>query len=227
LCGIRAKKRGEQPYKPDAFLLRDVITTLLDCGLRPEECFRLASESIREGAIWIYRGKRKGSRRRIRMTDRLRGFLDMRLSQIDGSGWLFPSQTKSGHIEASTLRKQHAKALAASGVAPFELYVLRHTCLTRWAKWMDPFTFHRVAGHADMKTTMRYVHPSDADMDEAITKARALQGGHTFGHTVETGAQPEAETEAYPTEGNGVYGATRRDRTGDLLITNQPLYQLS
>ena len=23
------------------------------------------------------------------------------------------------------------------------------------------------------------------------------------------------------------YGATRRDRTGDLLITNQPLYQLS
>jgi len=24
-----------------------------------------------------------------------------------------------------------------------------------------------------------------------------------------------------------VYGATRRDRTGDLLITNQPLYQLS
>ena len=25
----------------------------------------------------------------------------------------------------------------------------------------------------------------------------------------------------------GVVGATRRDRTGDLLITNQPLYQLS
>jgi hypothetical protein len=35
-------------------------------------------------------------------------------------------------------------------VAPFELYVLRHTCLTRWAKWMDPCTFRRVAGHADM-----------------------------------------------------------------------------
>ena len=24
-----------------------------------------------------------------------------------------------------------------------------------------------------------------------------------------------------------VFGATRQDRTGDLLITNQPLYQLS
>jgi hypothetical protein len=26
---------------------------------------------------------------------------------------------------------------------------------------------------------------------------------------------------------SGIYGATRQDRTGDLLITNQPLYQLS
>jgi hypothetical protein len=30
-----------------------------------------------------------------------------------------------------------------------------------------------------------------------------------------------------PTVFNDLAGATRRDRTGDLLITNQPLYQLS
>jgi hypothetical protein len=121
--------------------------------------------------------------RRRCVTDRLRTTLDMRLSQADTNSWLFPAKTKSGHIEASSLRKQHAKALKASGVAPFELYILRHTCLTRWSKWMDPFTFHRVAGHTDMKTTMRYVHPSDADMDEALVKARDAQGGHTSGHT--------------------------------------------
>jgi integrase len=190
LLGIRATLRGEQPKKPDAFLLRDVITTLLDCGLRPEECFRLMPENVRDGAIWIYRGKRKGSRRRIRMTDRVRTILDLRLSQIDGTTWLFAAQTKSGHIEASSLRKQHAKVLKASGVAPFELYILRHTCLTRWAKWMDPFAFHRLAGHTDMKTTMRYVHPSDADMDAAIIRAREAQGGHTSGHTVETQFSP-------------------------------------
>jgi integrase len=92
----------------------------------------------------------------------------------DGS---FPAHTKSGHIEPSSVKKQHAKALKASGVAPFELYVLRHTCLNRWAKWMDPFTFHRAAGRADMKTTMRYVHPSDADRDEAIAKARYAREG--------------------------------------------------
>jgi hypothetical protein len=36
-----------------------------------------------------------------------------------------------------------------------------------------------------MKTTMRYVHPSDADMDQAIAKAREALGGHTSGHTDE------------------------------------------
>src|SRR5579864_2897224 len=125
-----------------------------------------------DGAIFIYRGKRKGSRRRIKITDRVKSIMEMRLTDTDPDTWLFSAATKSGHIEASSLRKQHSKALKMSGVAPFELHVLRHTCLTRWAKWMDPFTLHRVAGHTDMKTTMRYVHPSDADMDEAITKAR-------------------------------------------------------
>ena len=41
-------------------------------------------------------------------------------------------------------------AFAASGVAPFDLYTLRHTCLTRWAPHMDAFTLgymQRVSGH--------------------------------------------------------------------------------
>jgi hypothetical protein len=41
------------------------------------------------------------------------------------------------------------------------------------------------AGHADMKTTMRYVHPSDADMDEAVVKAREERSGHPSRHTEE------------------------------------------
>jgi integrase len=96
--------------------------------------------------------------------------------------WVFPAQTRSGHIEASTLKKQHTAALNASRVAPFVLYTFRHTCITRWAKHMDPFTLHVLAGHTDMNTTKRYVHPSDADIREAMEK---VQGGHRNGHTPE------------------------------------------
>jgi integrase len=188
LEGIRAVKRGQQPSKPDAFLLRDVATVLIDCGLRPEECFRLNwQESIQDGAIEIHMGKGRGSRRRIPGSQRVLGVLEMRRADAT-SGWIFPADTKSGHIEASTLKKQHAAAVKNSGVAPFVLYTFRHTCITRWAKHMDPFTLHVLAGHTDMNTTKRYVHPSDADILEAMEKVR---GGHKIGHNPETAVSEE------------------------------------
>lgn len=130
LEGIRATKRGEQPKRPDAYLLRDVATVLLDCGLRPEECHRLKWENIRDGAIEIFTGKRKASRRRIPASARVLSILEMRRT-ASHSEWIFPSDTHSGHIETGTLKKQHAKALAASKVPAFVPYDLRHTCLTR------------------------------------------------------------------------------------------------
>jgi hypothetical protein len=44
---------------------------------------------------------------------------------------------------------------------------------------------------------------------------------------LEVGTRTEGVCGDYPAEANKAYGATRQDRTGDLLITNQPLYQLS
>lgn len=172
LQGIRAVKRGQQPKKSDAYLLRDVATLLIDCGLRPEECFRLKwQDNFRDGAIEIHAGKGRGSRRRIPVSKRVLGILEMRRAGAT-SEWIFPAETKSGHIEGSTLKKQHAAVLKASGVVPFVLYTFRHTCITRWAKHMDPFTLHVLAGHTDMNTTKRYVHPSEADIREAMDRVQ-------------------------------------------------------
>ncbi len=172
--GIRAVKRGQQPQKPDAYLLRDAATILIDCGLRPEECFRLKwLDNVRDSAIEIHAGKGRGSRRRIPGSPRVLSILEMRRS-CTTSEWVFPAPTRSGHVEASTLKKQHAAAVKASAVSPFVLYTFRHTCITRWAKHMDPFTLHVLAGHADMSTTKRYVHPSDADVLEAMMRVHAL-----------------------------------------------------
>ena len=170
LQGIRAVKRGQAPRKPDAFLLRDAATILIDTGLRPDECFRLKwADNIRDCAIEIHSGKGRGSRRRIPASQRVLSVLEMRRAG-HVSEWIFPARTKSGHVEASSLKKKHAAALKASGVAPFVLYTFRHTCITRWAKHMDPFTLHVLAGHTDMNTTKRYVHPSDDDIREAMNR---------------------------------------------------------
>jgi integrase len=182
LEGIRAMRRGEQPKKRDAYLLRDVSTILIDCALRPEECHRLKWENIRDGAIEVFTGKRKAARRRIPASARVLSILDFRRT-ASPSDWIFPADTQSGHIETGTLKKQHRKALSASMVANFVPYDLRHTCLTRWAKVMDPFTLKKLAGHTDLNTTMRYVHLNDADVRQTMEKA---QGGHNSGHSADS-----------------------------------------
>jgi integrase len=96
----------------DEALLRDVATVLLDCGLRPEECFRLRTANVLNGKLEIHFGKSDNARRRIPMTPRVKAVLDMRLSKANRSDWLFPARTKSGHIEPSSLKKQHVKAIS-------------------------------------------------------------------------------------------------------------------
>lgn len=93
----------------DPSLLSNVATILLDCGLRPDECFRLRPESLRDGKIEIQYGKTDNARRRIPMTPRLQAILDTRLSKVGGSQWVFPAPTKSGHMESSTVKKQQPR----------------------------------------------------------------------------------------------------------------------
>jgi integrase len=79
LEGIRATQRGEEPVKPrDPYLLRDVATALLDCGLRPEECHRMRWEHVRKDTVYIPHGKTASARREIPMSERLAAVLKAR-----------------------------------------------------------------------------------------------------------------------------------------------------
>jgi len=82
------------------------------------------------------------------------------------------------------LREQTGSETAAfSGC---ELYTLRHTCLTRWAPHMDPWTLAYLAGDRDMSITRRYIHPQEDTVRRAMGRA---WGGHNFGHNAETPAE--------------------------------------
>jgi integrase len=83
-------------------------------------------------------------------------------------------------MEKSTLKKQHPKAYRLAKVAAFSLYTFRHTCLTRWAEYMDPFTLAYLAGHSDFSTTRRYVHPQPETVRAAMERARHGLGRHKF-----------------------------------------------
>src|SRR5206468_12770743 len=94
-----------------------------------------------------------------------------RKRELERRGWLFPAPTRSGHMESSSVKKQQARVFRVTGIRPFELYCLRHTCLTRWAPKMDPFTLAYLAGHTDISITKRYVHPEDETVRAAMERA--------------------------------------------------------
>jgi integrase len=160
-------------------LLREIATILVDTGLRPEECHRLRWEHVsldpigkaRFGHIYIPSGKTKNARRNVPLTSRSNAFLSMRLAaEHQKEGWVFPSETRSGHIEDSTLRRLHANALKDSGVTPFVFYSLRHTALTRLGEaGADPFSIQKIAGHHSIVISQRYVHPSPERIESAFT----------------------------------------------------------
>ena len=154
--------------------------------MRPDECFRLRWEDLtwvngRNGTLLVTHGKTASARRVLPMTPRVRSVLEVRWNNASKpcEGWVWPAPTNSGHVEGSSVKKQHAKALKLSAVRPFVLYSLRHTFLTRLgASGCDAWTLARIAGHSSIAISSRYVHPSE----DAVLNAISRLGGHNIGH---------------------------------------------
>lgn len=167
--------------------LSSVAAILFDTGMRPDECYRLRWEAVtwtngRNGTILVTHGKTPAARRVLPLTVRARTILQARWEAVDtpAEGWVWSAATRSEHFEKSTLKKQHKKALALSGVRPFVLYSLRHTFLTRLGEsGCDAWTLARIAGHSSVAMSARYVHPSE----DAVLSALDRLSGHNFGHS--------------------------------------------
>lgn len=139
-------------------------------------------------------GMASAARRSLPMSSRVRNIFEVRWQSAGkpAEGWVWPAPTRSGHLESSSLKKQHNRAfklLAAQArndnsqpVRRFVLYSLRHTFLTRLGEsGCDAWTLARIAGHSSVAISTRYVHPSD----DAVFTAVERLGGHKSRHTRE------------------------------------------
>jgi len=110
-------------------LLVSIATVLADTGMRPDECYRLRWEAItwmngRNGTLLVTHGKTAAARRVLPMTPRVRALLQARWERTGkpAEGWIWPAATRNGHVDRSSLKKQHKKALQLSEFA--------HLCFT-------------------------------------------------------------------------------------------------
>lgn len=208
LPGARHRERVVTPQEQAKYLaaalepLGSIAEVLIDTGLRPEECFRLCWESLtwtngRYGTLLVTHGKTAAARRVLPMAPRVRNILETRWERAGKplEGWVWPAPTRSGHLEGSSIKKQHAKALKASKVRPFVLYALRHTFLTRLGEsGCDTWTLARIAGHSSVAMSTRYVHPSE----DAVLAAVERLGGHNIGHSEQMPAIGKTQNRLLP-----------------------------
>jgi integrase len=166
---------------------QDAATIIADEGMRPGEVFVMRWEYVllgeeESGLIRVVQGKSKAARRVLPITPRVHRLLNARHQDQNypSEGWVFPSQSKHGHLEVQTAKRQHATALENSGVVPFVPYVLRHTALTRLGKAArgDVFALAKIAGHSSITITQKYVHPEEETIDEVFSR---LNVGNTVG----------------------------------------------
>jgi integrase len=162
---------------------------LFDTWMRPDECHRLRWDNIswdggKNGVFLITEGKTKAARRVLPLSPRVRTVLENRwkLAGEPGEGWVWPAETKDGHINHDSLKLQHKKSLKLAKVRPFDVYSIRHTFLTRLGEsGCDAWTLARIAGHSNISISQRYVHPSE----DAVLNALSRLSGHNSGHSAE------------------------------------------
>jgi integrase len=81
-----------------------------------------------------------------------------------------------GFLDASALRRRYTLALAQAGLRQLRFHDLRHTFGTRMIGEADIRRVQEWMGHADVQTTMRYLHYVPRQEDAALV-ARAFRTG--------------------------------------------------
>lgn len=114
---------------------------------------------------------KSGHVRRVPMSDQAAAALE-RISHrpdFDGPEELVFCNAYGRHIDTSALRRRYKRARDRAGVRPLRWHDLRHTFgSTLAAGGIDLVTIKAAMGHADLKTTERYLHARS----EAETAAR-------------------------------------------------------
>jgi len=86
---------------------------------------------------------------------------------LEDDGVVFVGETGS-YLDGSALRRRYKSAAAAAGLRPLRFHDLRHTFGTRMIAKADIRRVQEWMGHADIQTTMRYLHYAPHAEDAAL-----------------------------------------------------------
>ncbi len=145
-----------------------------------KDCVRLHSEQRADaricGELIIKRGlKRRARKRRLVIDQEMKRVLE-RLLKGSRCEYVFTSpQDPTKPLGPWVLEGQIGQVRKKFKTHPDAgLHALRHTFLTEAGEHTDPFTLQYVAGHDNIKTTMRYVHPREGAVHKLFARLADL-----------------------------------------------------
>jgi integrase len=180
--------------------LSDAASLMLETGLRVGEALALTWQDInldpidgrKFGWLQVRMGKTKNARRAISLTPRAVAMLTARRATAVND-LVFPGQSLDRPFLASSLSHQHVEVRDSLKLPKdFVLHSLRHTFLTRLGETCDPFTLMKIAGHASIVTSQRYIHPAGEAMERAFE--RLQESGENRGTQVGTRGKKRERT---------------------------------
>ena len=102
------------------------------------------------------------------------------------------------HLDASALRRRYKAALAAAALRPLRFHDLRHTFGTRMIAKADIRRVQEWMGHADIQTTMRYLHYAPHDEDGQLVAAAFRVAGASQADLARTSPRSPEMSEDVP-----------------------------
>lgn len=163
---------------------------LYSSGLRISEALALNVQDIRNGVIQIRAGK--GNKARVtymsKHTEKLfKKYLEKRTPDrsvlfkaqnieeaqaLRNEGALFTTNngTRLGYHRANQLFKQAARNMKNPDSTPLTIHQLRHTFCTERVGHIDIRVLQKLAGHSDIRTTLRYAKVADRVAREQFDK---------------------------------------------------------
>ena len=166
--------------------LKNIITCALHTGMRKGEIISLTWENVdlENNLITVTMENSKSKKsRRIPINSTLRKLLlELKLKSA-GSEYVFLNSRGKPYARHDSLNRAFKHALDNAGIRGLRFHDLRHTAGTRLSEKNIPVqAINKLLGHADIRTTMRYVHPEDSLRDAVEILSNSERNGHTFGH---------------------------------------------
>jgi len=149
--------------------LKPILTLALVTGMRKSEILKMKWKDINFnlGTIRVPIENSKTKRERFIPID---SNLIVMLDLIERKGdYVFMNPETGKNI--MEIKRAFKTALKTAGIKGLRFHDLRHLAAYRLVKVTDLVTASKILGHSDVKMTMRYIHPTDADKREAIEKS--------------------------------------------------------